>query len=405
MSDGEKKAGPVILAVDDSEDMLALVTRALGEEYQVMTAADPGSAIEKAFGEPRPDLILLDIDMPDIDGFEVCRALKDEPATSAIPVIFLTGRSEPQSQAEGLALGAVDYISKTGTNATILKSRVGMHLALVNQRAELERLVLERTEQLERTRVEMIKRLARVLEVHESQAVGNRVMRLAHYAKLIAQASGALPDLAEMMQKAAPLHDIGKLGVPAEILRKREKLSAPDWERIKRHPEIGAEIIGEHTDPLLRLARQLALTHHENYDGTGYPKGLKGEVIPWGGRVMAIVDSFEAMTSTQFYREALPIERTSGEIERGAGKKYDPKLVEAFKKALPVMQKVRETYSDQLGDLINLDFAPKVAQKPAPTAGAATPAPPPPAPRPAAAPAAKPKLSAAEMVKAAARKK
>ena len=405
MSDPGKKASPVILAVDDSEDMLALVAKALGEEYQVMTAADPGSAIEKAFGEPRPDLILLDIDMPDIDGFEVCRALKDEPATSAIPVIFLTGRSEAQSQVEGLALGAVDYISKTGTNATILKSRVGMHLALVNQRAELERLVLERTEQLERTRVEMIKRLARVLEVHESQAVGNRVMRLAHYAKLIAQASGALPDLAEMMQKAAPLHDIGKLGVPAEILRKREKLSAPDWERIKRHPEIGAEIIGEHTDPLLRLARQLALTHHENYDGSGYPKGLKGEVIPWGGRVMAIVDSFEAMTSTQFYREALPIERASGEIERGAGKKYDPKLVEAFKKALPVMQKVRETYSDQLGDLINLDFAPKVAQKPAPTAGAATPAPPPPAPRPAAAPAAKPKLSAAEMVKAAARKK
>jgi len=405
VSDPGKKASPVILAVDDSEDMLALVAKALGEEYQVMTAADPGSAIEKAFGEPRPDLILLDIDMPDIDGFEVCRALKDEPATSAIPVIFLTGRSEPQSQAEGLALGAVDYISKTGTNATILKSRVGMHLALVNQRAELERLVLERTEQLERTRVEMIKRLARVLEVHESQAVGNRVMRLAHYAKLIAQASGALPDLAEMMQKAAPLHDIGKLGVPAEILRKREKLSAPDWERIKRHPEIGAEIIGEHTDPLLRLARQLALTHHENYDGSGYPKGLKGEVIPWGGRVMAIVDAFEAMTSTQFHRDALPIERAAGEIERASGSKYDPKLVEAFKKALPVMQKVRETYSDQLGDLINLDFAPKVAQKPAPTAGAATPAPPPPAPRPAAAPAAKPKLSAAEMVKAAARKK
>jgi len=396
VSENEKK-GPIILAVDDSEDMLALVAKALGEEYRVMTAADPGSAIEKAFGEPRPDLILLDIDMPDIDGFEVCRALKDEPATSAIPVIFLTGRSEAQAQVEGLALGAVDYISKTGTNATILKSRVGMHLALVNQRAELERLVLERTEQLERTRVEMIKRLARVLEVHESQAVGNRVMRLGHYVKLIAQASGALPDMAEMMQKAAPLHDIGKLGVPAEILRKREKLSAPDWERIKRHPEIGAEIIGEHTDPLLKLARQLALTHHEHFDGTGYPKGLKGEAIPWGGRVMAIVDAFEAMTSTQFHRDALPIERAAGEIERASGSKYDPKLVEAFKKALPVMQKVRETYSDQLGDLINLDFAPKVAAKPAPPA---------PAPRSAAPPpAARPKMSAAELAKAAAAKK
>jgi putative two-component system response regulator len=396
VSDPGKKASPVILAVDDSEDMLALVAKALGEEYQVMTAADPGSAIEKAFGEPRPDLILLDIDMPDIDGFEVCRALKDEPATSAIPVIFLTGRSEAQSQIDGLALGAVDYISKTGTNATVLKSRVGMHLALVSQRAQLERMVLERTEQLERTRVEMIKRLARVLEVHESQAVGNRVMRLGHYVKLIAQASGALPDMAEMMQKAAPLHDIGKLGVPAEILRKREKLSAPDWERIKRHPEIGAEIIGEHTDPLLRLARQLALTHHENYDGSGYPKGLKGEVIPWGGRVMAIVDAFEAMTSTQFHRDALPIERAAGEIERASGSKYDPKLVEAFKKALPVMQKVRETYSDQLGDLINLDFAPKTAAKPAPPA---------PAPRPVAPPPVKGKPSAAELAKAAAAKK
>ena len=115
-------------------------------------------------------------------------------------------------------------------------------------------------------------------------------MRLGHYAKLIAQAAGARPEVAEMMQKAAPLHDIGKLGVPAEILRKAEKLSVPDWERVRRHPALGAEIIGEHDDPLLKLARQLALTHHEHYDGTGYPAGLKGDAIPWGGRVMAIVD-------------------------------------------------------------------------------------------------------------------
>jgi putative two-component system response regulator len=180
-----------------------------------------------------------------------------------------------------------------------------------------------------------------------------------------------------MMFRAAPLHDIGKLGVPAEILRKKEKLSVPDWERVKRHPQLGAEIIGEQKDPLLRLARQLALTHHEHWDGSGYPGGLKGEAIPWGGRVMAIVDTFEAMTSTQFFREALPVERAEGEILRGAGSKYDPKLVEAFKKALPVMKKVRETYADQLGDLINLDFAPK---KPAP---AGPPAPTdPPAPKP-----------------------
>ncbi|HEV3008885.1 MAG TPA: response regulator, partial [Burkholderiales bacterium] len=264
-----EKARPVVLVVDDSEDMLALMEKALGQDYQVITAADPGSAIEKAFSEPRPELILLDIDMPDISGFEVCRALKDEAMTASIPIIFLTGNTEAQAQVEALELGAVDYISKTGTNAAVLKLRVGLHLALVNRHAELERLVQERTEQVERTRAELIKRLARAMEFHESQAVGNRVMRLGHYAKLIAQASGAKPDVAEMMLKAAPLHDIGKLGVPSEILRKSEKLSVPDWERMKRHPELGAEIIGEHDDPLLKLARQLALTHHEHYDGTG----------------------------------------------------------------------------------------------------------------------------------------
>jgi len=383
---------PVVLVVDDSTDMLALMEKALSADYEVITAADPGTAIEKAFGEPRPDLILLDVEMPDIDGFEVCRALKDEPATASIPIIFLTGKTEAQAQVEGLELGAADYITKSGSNAAILKTRVRMHLALANRRAELERLVQERTGELERTRSELIKRLSRVLEFHESQAVGNRVMRLGHYAKLIAQASGAKPEIAEMMQKAAPLHDIGKLGVPAEILRKREKLSVPDWERVKRHPQLGADIIGEHDDPLLKLARQLALTHHEHYDGTGYPQGLKGEAIPWGGRVMAIVDSFEAMTSTQFFRDPLPLERAAGEIERGAGTKYDPKLVEAFKKALPVMQKVRETYADQLGDLINLDFAPKTAA-PRPAA----PPPPPAAP-------AKRQQSAAELARAAAKK-
>jgi putative two-component system response regulator len=397
---------PVILVVDDSEDMLALMEKALSTDYQVITAADPGSAIEKAFGEPRPDLILLDVEMPDIDGFEVCRALKDEPATATIPVIFLTGKTEAQAQVDGLELGAADFLTKSGANAAVLKARVRMHLTLADKRSELERVVRQRTEQLEQkteqlesTRAELIRRLARVLEFHESQAVGNRVMRLGHYAKLIAQASGARPEVAEMMLKAAPLHDIGKLGVPAEILRKREKLSVPDWERVKRHPELGAEIIGEHEDPLLKLARQLALTHHENWDGTGYPKGLKGDGIPWAGRVMAIVDAFEAMTSTQFHRDPMPMERAVGEIERGAGTKYDPKLVEAFKKALPVMQKVRETYSDQLGDLINLDFAPKGAQKAAPTVAAAQPAPP-----PAPAAPARPKMSAAEIARAAAKK-
>ena len=394
MSEQAKK--PVVLAVDDATDLLALMARALSADYQVITASDPGTAIEKAFADPRPDLILLDVEMPDVNGFEVCQALKAEAATADIPVIFLTGKTEANAQVEGFELGAVDYVTKP-INAAVLRARVRLHLALADRRIELEQMVQERTAQLEKTRTDLIKRLGRAMEMHESAAVGNRVLRVGQYAKLLSQAAGQKPQICEMMQIAAPLFDIGKLGVPAEILRKKEKLSAPDWERVKRHPALGAEIIGEHDDPLLKLARQIALTHHELWDGSGYPQGLKGEAIPWPGRVMAIVDAFESMTTTQFYREPMSVEDASFEIEKGANTKYDPKVVEAFKKALPIMKKVRETYSDALGDMINLDFAP-AGKAPAPAKPAAAPAPASAAP----APAPKPKVSAADLAKAAA---
>ncbi len=287
MSDAQK---PVILAVDDSTDLLALMAKALSADYRVLTAADAGSAIELAGKEPRPNLVLLDVEMPDVSGFEVCQALKGDAHTADIPVIFLTGKTEAKAQVEGFELGAVDYITKP-INAGVLRARVRMHLALADQRHALEHLVQERTAQLEKTRAELIRRLSRAMEMHESAAAGNRVMRVGQYAKLLSQASGAKPQICEMMLIAAPLYDVGKLGVPAEILRKNEKLSAPDWERVKRHPALGAEIIGEHDDPLLRLARQIALTHHELWDGSGYPQGLKGEAIPWPGRVMAIAST------------------------------------------------------------------------------------------------------------------
>ena len=388
------------------------MAKALGADYEVDTAADAGTAIEKAFADPHPDLILLDIEMPDVSGFEVCRALKGEALTADIPVIFLTGKTDAQSQVEGLQMGAVDYVMKP-INAGVLRARVRMHLALTDRRQELERLVQERTAQLERTRTELIRRLGRAMSTHESSAVGNRVMRLAQYAKLIAQAAGAKAQVCEMMAIAAPLHDVGKLGVPSEILGKKDKLSAPDWERIKRHPKIGADIIGEHDDPLLKLARQIALTHHENWDGSGYPDGLKVEAIPWPGRVMAVVDSFEAMTATQFYREPRTPDDAVFEIEKLAGKRYDPKVVEAFKKALPAMLKVRESLSDALGDLINLDFAPKThtagpaAAQPATAAPAPAPAKPAaakPAPPPKPAPPRKPALDVAALARAAAAK-
>jgi cyclic di-GMP phosphodiesterase len=391
---------PVILAVDDAEDLLALIGKALAAEYQVKLATDGGDGLTLAAAAPQPDLILLDVEMPGATGFEICQILKEDPATARIPVIFLTGRVEPAEQLEGLDLGAVDYLTKP-VNAQLLLARVRIHLALANRQAELERQVQERTAQLEDARSQLIRRLARAMEFHESAAAGNRVARVSQYARLIAQAAGMKPEVAELMQKAAPLYDIGKMAVPSEILRKPGKLSAPELERVRRHPEIGAEIIGEHQDPVLALARRLALTHHERWDGTGYPKKLKGDQIPWPGRVMALVDAFEAMTTTQFYRQKpLSIEEAAKEINAGLGRQFDPGLGPAFDKALPVMRKVREKFSDALGDLINLDFSPTRDAPPA--AATATPAKAAPA-RPDAAKAAAAEKSAAAVAAAKAR--
>ena len=362
-------ARPVILVADDDDDLRALLAKALGTQYEVKLAADGGDTLSIAGQAPPPDLILLDVNMPGATGFEVCQVLKEDPATTAIPVIFLTSKIEAADQVEGLDLGAVDYLTKP-INAKLLLARVRTHLALANRRAELERLVQERTAQLEDARAQLIRRLARAMEFHESAAAGNRGMRVSQYAKLLAQAAGARPEVAELMLKAAPLYDIGKMGVPSEVLRKPGKLSAPDLERVRRHPELGAEIIGEHKDPVLALARTLALTHHERWDGTGYPKKLAGKDIPWPGRVMAIVDTFEAMTTTQFYRQKpFSIDEAARAVKGSFGKQFDPSLAEAFDKALPEMRKVRETYSDALGDMINLDFSP--TRDAAPTGDAA----------------------------------
>ena len=349
---------PVVLAVDDAEDLLGLIGKALATEYEVKLARDGGEALTAAYGDPQPDLILLDVDLPGASGFEICQVLKDDPTTSQIPVVFLTGKTEPGEQLEGLDLGAVDYITKP-VNARLLLARVRNHLALANRQQELERQVRERTALLEDARAQLIRRLARAMEFHESAASGNKALRVAEYVRLLALAAGARPEVADLMHKAAPLYDIGKMGVPSDVLRKPGKPSAPDWERIWRHPALGAEIIGEHKDPLLALARSLALTHHERWDGTGYPKKLKAGDIPWPGRVMAIVDAFEAMTTTQFYRQKpFTEEEAAKQIVQGFGKAYDPGLKDAFLKALPAMKQVRLAHSDALSDLINLDFSP-----------------------------------------------
>ena len=362
-----KPEQPVVLAVDDDPDILAFVAHALRDEYSVLSAADASEALKLADRSPRPDLILLDIEMPDASGFELCRVLKSQgSATAGIPVMFLTANTDTRVQVEGFELGAVDYITKP-IGAAVLRARVRAQIALADRRLELERLVSERTAQLEQTRLQLIRRLARAMERHESSTPGNRVTRVSQYARVLAEAAQATPPVCEMLMTVAPLHDIGKLGVPAKLLHKKGKLSPLERERLKRYPRLGAEIIGEHDDPMLKMAHEIALYHCERWDGRGHPEGLKGNDIPWAARLMAIVETFESMTTTQSRRSPLTALKAVARIVDDAGTRFDPALVEAFTRAVPLMSKVREVYADHLGDLIDLDFSLARRAKPART--------------------------------------
>ncbi len=375
---------PVVLTIDDAEDIRNLIVAVLGKDYRVKAAEDGRSGLQSAAAAPKPDLILLDVEMPGANGFEVCKALKSNPATASIPVLFLTSRDEPDYESKGFAVGAVDYINKP-INTVLLRARVRTHLGLANREHELAAMVRERTAELGRARQQVIRRVGRAMEYHESTSAGNRVVRTTQYARLIALASGARADVVELCANAAPLYDIGKIGVPPEILRKKGPLSAPDWEQIRRHPEIGAAIIGDMNEPVMQIANAMALSHHERWDGRGYPKGIKGEQIPWPGRLMAIVDAFEAMTTQQFYRRPLTPEQAAVEIAKGAGTRYDPTLVEAFSKALPSMRKVREAVTDSLTVKVDFEMFDRLLGQAAPAKPAAAAAQ---AARPGAAPAA-----------------
>jgi putative two-component system response regulator len=208
-----------VLAVDDSADIVDLIELTLRADCNVKRALDGRSALQLALEKPRPDLILLDVEMPGSNGYEVCKALKASPGLADVPVIFLTQRDEAQDVIKGFQLGAIDYFTKP-INPPVLAARIRAHIELINRRNRQEEMIVERSAQLEHTRLQLIRRLGRAMEYHETSAVGNRVVRLGHYARHLSLAAGARPALCDLMMKAAPLHDIGKLGVPVQVLRK-----------------------------------------------------------------------------------------------------------------------------------------------------------------------------------------
>jgi len=345
---------PLILVADDSEDIRNLFGVMLKKLYDVKFAVNSDETLAAADTDPLPDLILLDVDMPSISGFEVCAKLKSNPALADIPVIFVTARTDPRDQAQGLRAGGVDYIVKP-ISAPITMLRVKTQLALVDQRRALEDQILARTEELHETRLQLIRRLARAMEYREG-GLTNRVSRVRHYVQLLAKSLGLKDKVVELLSEAAPLYDIGKLAVPDHVLRKSDKLNASEWTEMRKHPETGASIIGEHKDPLLEQARVMALTHHERWDGTGYPKKLKGDAIPLAGRIMAVADAFEAMTATQRHRSPMSVIEAGRIVMAESGKQFDPKVVAAFVKVAKNFEKVRAHFKDELEGIHDLDF-------------------------------------------------
>jgi putative two-component system response regulator len=347
-------AKQTILIVDDVTDNIDLLSEVLTPYYRTRVALNGERALKIAAGETKPDLILLDIMMPGISGYDVCQRLKCNSDTRGIPIIFVTAMDEMADEQKGLELGAVDYITKPISPPLVL-ARVRTHLALYDQTRELERLVALRTAELEKTRRQIIRRLGRAAEFKDNET-GNHVIRMSHYSRLIAQAAGISAASVELLFYAAPMHDVGKIGIPDNIMLKPGKLTDEEWVIMRRHPTMGAAIIGDHKDDLLQAARSISLTHHEKWDGSGYPMGLKGEAIPIFGRIVALADVFDALTSERSYKKAWTVEASIKMIEEGAGSHFDPNLIKPFLAALPEILKIKEQYAEEHGALPDLDF-------------------------------------------------
>ena len=334
-----------ILVVDDTPENIDVLVAILKPSYQLKVARDGAMAIKIANIKPHPDLILLDIMMPGIDGFETCKRLKSALSTQNIPIIFITAKISVEDEARGLSLGAVDYIAKP-VNPAIVMQRVKTHLALSSQKRELYQEVKVKTLELINTRFSIIQKLGRAAEFKDNET-GSHVQRMSKYAYILAIAYGMGSEAADVLMNAAPMHDIGKIGVPDHILKKPGQLDREEWLAMKEHAAFGAEILEEENPSILmETAKTIALTHHEKWDGSGYPNGLKADEIPLVGRIIAIADVFDALTSIRPYKPAWSIERTIALMKKESGKHFDPDLVECFLHNLDEILAIKAQFSE-----------------------------------------------------------
>lgn len=345
---------PTILIVDDIAANIDVLVAMLQRHYSLKVARNGAKALQIVRNQA-VDLVLLDVMMPELDGFQVCRSLKEDPLTESVPVIFITAKTEVEDESYGFQLGAVDYITKP-FNPTVVKARIHTQLTLRSQQQRLEALVRERTRELEEARLESIRNLARAAEMRDNET-GLHIIRVSNYAWQIALAAGLSPEEATLIRNISPLHDVGKIGISDQILLKPGRLTEDEWRIIHSHCLIGYQIIGESGGELLRNSALCAYCHHEKWDGSGYPQGLAGENIPLVARIVAIADVFDALTCARPYKRAWTLEEAITEIQRCSGNHFDPALVTAFHAALPELKSIMQKYSDSEADEASLEEA------------------------------------------------
>jgi putative two-component system response regulator len=370
LDDSSPVAKARILVVDDSPDNLELLQGLLQDHYDLMLANDGASALALAASETQPDLILLDVMMPGIDGYEVCRRLKVNPLTKSIPVVFLTARTDEADEQRGFDLGAVDYITKPIRGA-VLRARVRTHIALKaaadflrDKTVFLEAEVARRTREVVAIQDVTTLAMASLAETRDADT-GNHIRRTQRYVKVLAWklsthprfAAVLTPQAIGLLYKSAPLHDIGKVGIPDRILLKPGKLSGEEFEIMKTHTTLGRNAIlhaeremGVEVE-FLTFAKEIAYSHQEKWDGSGYPEGLAGEQIPVSARLMALADVYDALISRRVYRDAMPHAEAVRIIGLTRGKHFDPDVVDAFLEVQDNFQAIAIAYSDSDADM------------------------------------------------------
>lgn len=356
---------PTVLVVDDTPANLTLLAQVLKPDYRVQLAVSGAKALEICRRQP-PDLIVLDVMMPALDGYEVCRRLKADPATCRVPVIFLTALARPEDESAGFEVGGADFIHKPFNPATV-RARVRTHLQLklaedqlLNHNARLSGELDARRSEVERLRDTTLFVMVSLAEFRDADT-GNHIQRTQEYVRTLARWIATQPDgpadltdiAIDELAKAAPLHDIGKVAIPDAILLKPGKLTAEEWHIMKTHAEHGADLLQRAIDRLgadaglmLTYGKQIARHHHERWDGSGYPDGLAGHAIPLSARLMAVADVYDALISVRPYKQAMSHDDALAFIREGSGSHFDPRIVEALDACLGEVRCIASRWAD-----------------------------------------------------------